>query len=266
MISAIKEQLHQMPWVERLVYGTLYHYQTACYVVSYPKSGRTWLRTMMGYAMAHHFGLEMALYEPALVVKKHKKPAPYVRFIHDGVAGVSDSRSPTLTRYKNKQIILLVRDPRDVLISYYFHRTSRLGESHQLDHFLNHADWGIGRQLSFLNRWYNQRGMFKDFLLVKYESLQADAASELQRIFTFLSFSEIGQESIDAAVSYASFERMKARAWQEDGRLRPTNPNDPNSHKVREGKVGGYKNHLNEQQISLLDSTIKTNLNPDFGY
>lgn len=270
MISTIKNQAKQISWLNQWVYSTLYHWQTDCYVISYPKSGRTWLRTMMGYALADHFNLQMTEYEPALIVKKYGKPAPYIRFRHAG-SGLTlnefKKNNFQVQAYKNKKTIYLVRDPRDVLASFYFHRTHRLDESHDVNEFIEHDDWGIGRQLDFVTSWLAQRQVPKSFLLVRYEDLLSNAFAELQRIFSFLPFAPIEQSSLHKAVDYASFDSMKQRAMStKNGRLRPTNLADPNSHKVRQGKVGGHKQLFSTSQIEFINKMIQEQLPSELGY
>lgn len=271
-MSLVKQKLHKINWINRFVYSYLYHYQTDGYVVSYPKSGRTWLRTMMGFALAQHFGLEMESYEPAHIVKKYKQSAPYVRFAHDGVGyPIENGRffNENFQRYKNKKIILLIRDPRDVIVSYYFHRTQRLGETYSWDTFINHPDWGVRRHFYFLNEWERHEHIPQAFTIVRYEDLIADAKNSLRKIFDFLEFSHISDDCLETAVSYTSFEKMKQRAIKQDSlsdRLRPTNASNPNSHKIREGKIGGYKKHLTPAQIEQIDHLINTTLSPRFNY
>lgn len=268
-LKLVKKRVKRVGWINDLLYSKIYHFQTDCYVISYPKSGRTWLRTMIGYALASHFDLEMEVYEPAFVVKKYKKDAPYIRFTHDGVGNEMKNGRIFLedfNRYRKKKVVFLVRDPRDVLVSYYFHRTHRLQETHTLDSFIRDPNWGIERQIDFLNKWYAHRAVPTAFLLVRYEDLAVDAFSELQKLFSFLDLEHIPPHHLSEAVSYASFPNMKARALtSKSERLRPTNPADPNSHKIRQGKVAGFRDHLTPSQLEAINPYLHA-LPARFGY
>ena len=48
-------------------------------------------------------------------------------------------------------------------------------------------------------------------------------------------------------------------------RLKPKNKNDPESYKIRRGKIGGYKDYLPQQEIQDLNEKLKK-LNPVFDY
>ncbi|MCP5101319.1 MAG: sulfotransferase domain-containing protein [Chloroflexi bacterium] len=273
MLISTKKRLLQVKWINHLVFNQLYHFQTDCYVISYPKSGRTWLRILIGNAMAQHFNVDLKNDEPGLIVKQYKFKAPYVRFSHDRVANAVEENGRLFREkysyYRRQKIILLVRDPRDVIISYYFHRTRRLNEQHQLDDFIQHPLWGIDRQLYFLNEWSQHQDIPNDFLLLRYEDLINNTFDQLKKVFTFLSL-EIANTHLEEAITYAQFENMKKRILnspnQINERLEPTDPSDNQSHKVREGRIGGHQQYLNNQQIELLNNKIQTTLNPIFEY
>ena len=43
-------------------------------------------------------------------------------------------------------------------------------------------------------------------------------------------------------------------------------PTDPETFKVRKGKVGGYVDYLDAKEIEYLDNKIEADLDPIFGY
>lgn len=266
MSQTVKQAIKRLPFVERLLYQGVYHWQTNAYVISYPKSGRTWLRTLMGRALAKTYEVEMTEYDPSLLYRTHSLPIPLIRFAHDLVAYPAPNGRLIHQRYRHyrrQKVILLVRDPRDVLVSYFFHRTRRLQESHTLDEFLTHPDWGLRRQIAFLNGWMAHQHVPRAFLLTSYRALHAQTAVELRRIFDFLAVGQVTDAAIETAVAYASFARMKARSQKATADiLRPTHPDDPQSAKVREGKVGGYQKYLTSSQIIWLNETIRAELHP----
>ena len=112
------------------------HYCADCYVISYPKCGRTWLRVMIAKALALHYKISLeTVFDPSDVIKAGCRKAPRIGFRHDGADLIPDPSKKSFKRkyqkYKNKKVIFLVRDPRDVLVSYYFHRTRRMMEQHE---------------------------------------------------------------------------------------------------------------------------------------
>jgi hypothetical protein len=70
-------------------------------------------------------------------------------------------------------------------------------------------------------------------------------------------------------VEFAAFEnlkRLEASNFFKNSRLSPTNPDDPDSFKVRRGKVGGYLDYFDERQIAEMEDRVRSQLSPVFGY
>jgi hypothetical protein len=249
------------------------HLRTDCYVVSYPKAGRTWLRVLLGKLFALHCELaESDIFDPAQVVKMTKGRVPLVCFDHDGIADplvAGRTHAHSYERYCKKKVVLLVRDPRDVLVSYYYHRTKRLNETFEMGDFLRDKNWGIDRMIPFMNDWYAHRDVPAEFLLLRYEDMHADIEAELERLLSFLGMGDVAQSVMREAADYASFDSMRSlstKSLQGVSILRPKNPDDPESFKVRKGAVGGYCDDLSQSDIEFLGSEIDNHLDSAFGY
>jgi hypothetical protein len=79
----------------------------------------------------------------------------------------------------------------------------------------------------------------------------------------------INDQTIDEAVKYASFENM--RRMEQDGEfqsyiLKPADSDDNESYKTRKGKVKGYIDYLDDDEIAWLDNKIQNNLSEFFSY
>jgi hypothetical protein len=46
----------------------------------------------------------------------------------------------------------------------------------------------------------------------------------------------------------------------------PGDKDNPDSYKVRRAKVGGYRDYFDDDQVQQIDSYIRSNLDPVFGY
>ena len=250
------------------------HYQTDCYVISFPKCGRTWLKVMLAKALALYFGdpRDIVL-DPMDVVRNNYQLGPLIQFTHGGVnkppivqAKHSEIR---YQKYTRKNVIFLVRDPRDVLVSYYFQRTRRRNESYDLGYFVRHQWWGIDRVVAFMKGWYEHRHVPSDFLLVRYEDLYRDTAAELRRILTFLNLEDVSDEIVRTSVDYASFDnmlKMSLNELSEEPGFAPADPQDPESFKMRRGEIGGYKRYLSAADVEYVEERIRRNLPSFFGY
>ena len=261
------------------------HRNTDVYLISYPKCGRTWLRLMIGRAICRHFRLPET--EDVLFLRSNRRYHPQVprlMVVHDNrpMLRTPQELETDKTRFRGKAVIFLVRDPRDVIVSSYFEMKKRghlFGQNPYEQHsatfdgslpeFIQQRRGGFETILAYYNLWAENRHLPQDFLLVRYEDMQANPAGELRRVLDFLGLHSVSQDILDEAVRYASFENM--RKMEAQGRFRhsmlnPANPADQESYKTRKGKTGGYIEHLSPGEIEALNKKMDQELDPFFGY
>lgn len=236
---------------------------TQVFVVSYPKSGRTWLRTQLGRVLCSHYGIDEALLLDTYNLTR-RADVLRTRFIHDGselTKGTDYHKMETgRARFRDRKVIFLIRDPRDVLVSCYFQASKRINVFERtISEFIRSDAYGIKKYVTFLNIWAANQNVPRDFLLLTYEDMHNQTAELLRRSLDFIGAEAVSQRVIDDAVAFASFENMRRMEKQDEFRIdwmRPGDVNDPESYKVRRGKVGGYTDYLSEADIAYIDATI----------
>ncbi len=258
------------------------------YLLSYPKCGRTWVTLQIGRAISQHYGLEVPNLLKLSTFGEEIPEVPHIRLTHDDQPHRKRPQELSTTREKlaGKKVILLVRDPRDVIVSYYHHKSRReplrdfwwfqgkRKETHSrfsgtLAEFLEQEIGGFDTLLRYYDIWEQARHTPKDFLLLRYEDMQADPAAQLRRVLDFMGLAAIGDGTVKEAVEYASFRNMqKIESGEEvkSFKLKAGDVNDPNSYKVRRGKVGGYRDDLTPAEIAQLERKMAAKLTPFFGY
>ena len=96
-------------------------------------------------------------------------------------------------------------------------------------------------------------------LVIRYETLREDTAGELARVLRFFGVAEPDPARVEIAVDYCAFENMQ-RLERERAMgvswLRSKDASDPNSYKIREGKVGGHRAHLSAADLALIDDKL----------
>lgn len=115
--------------------------------------------------------------------------------------------------------------------------------------------------MAFMNRVAQEKNNYEHHF-VYYEDLKADTCRELTAILQFSGIAilpELVKESID----FAQFNNMRKMELQgsHGNKLQPGNEKDPDSFKVRKGKVGTFQQELNEEEIRYLDTLIDRELN-----
>lgn len=240
------------------------------YVVSYPKSGRTWLRVLIGKALCLHCGWsdDLLLDTPALT---SAAGALGTHFTHDGAdlrewAG-QDSLSADSRVYRDRRVVFLVRDPRDVLVSSYFETTRRsfvfedspVSFDGSLSEFVRSPLFGARRLAAFHHAWTRGRAAPRRFLLLRYERLRAAPTSQLRRILRFIGAEAVTRDAIAGAVEFATIENMRRLERADafgDPCLRPGDRSDPQSYKARRGVVRGYVDYLSPADIEYVDRVL----------
>ena len=253
-------------------------------VVSFGKSGRTWLRVMI----SHLFRLMYKLPENALLgfdnFHNLNRAVPKIFFTHDNYikdfTGDFTSKKP----FYNKRVILLARDPRDVAVSQFFQWKFRIkptkvainnyppmGTDVSLFDFITGDNGGSMRAVSdYLNLWANESDRVSHFHLLRYEDLRAEPHRELRQLLEFMQV-DASEEHVNAAVEYSAYENMKKMESKQQfrlagGRMMPRDKDNPNSYKVRRAKVGGYRDYFSDEEVAAIDAHLADTLDPLFQY
>jgi hypothetical protein len=252
-------------------------------LVSFGKSGRTWLRLMLSRFYHQAYGMpaqEMLGFDN---FKHRDARIPALFFTHGNYlrdyTGDFTSRAP----FYDKRIVLLVRDPRDIVVSQYFQWRYRMhprkkwlnrypehGRDISMFDFVRDLEVGLPAIAAWLALWEREIGRVQDALVVRYEDMRADPSPTLARILTFLGTPATPDQVADA-VSYASLDNMRrleeAKVFKLAGaRLVPGQRDNPQSYKTRRAKVGGFADYFTADERAELERLLATVPPPLFGY
>ena len=237
------------------------------YIVSFRKSGRTWLRIMIAKAISLQYDIPKIQLDTQYM--SLFTSAPNIVFSHGG--SNKPNNGINFRRWlKGKKLILLVRDPRDDIVSLYHDYTVRHPKiSMSISGFVRHEQLGINYTLNYMNEWATELEKRKNpALLIRYEDLKQDAQRELIRALDFLQIPHT-TEIIKKAVEFGSFENMRKMELSnqfKDSRLQTSNKSDANAFKTRKGRAGSYKEELCPEDILFVNKEMNTRLNPVFRY
>ncbi len=220
-------------------------------VNEYPKSGGTWLAQMLAAATGLPFPTHrLPMMRPQILQGHYLWPA-----------GIRDA-------------VVIWRDGRDVMLSFYFQRVigneysvlaettrirQQLGISDPSDiegnlpRFLEYCfttprhprfNWG-----QFVSVWAGRRSVVE----TKYESLKQDAGTELARVLSKLDYPMPEASAINDIVEQFSFRRQSQKRAQLSGHQRSNGF-------LRKGIVGDWKNHFSIEARQLFDHYAGTSL------
>ena len=246
--------------------------EAEAFLLSFPKTGRTWLRVMLAQLLAVHYGRPEVANRAALPRIDAGPGAPRIVVRHDG--NPHKCTAPEIVGHRREyagcRVMLLVRDPRDAIVSNYFQVTRR-------DHWFegdiaSYLRWPRGSldsMLRYYDIWAHERHVPSAFLLLRYEELRRDTVAALGVIAEFLGLRNVEPATLGAVVEHSSFDAMRRR---EAGRaadgspFAPGSSADPESFKARKGQVGGYREYLSAADVDWLNAQIDAGLDPYYGY
>lgn len=247
------------------------------YVVSYPKCGRTWLNSiLLHYVRRHYDGItEPLVFDWSPPMSRHTwyRRFPNVCFTH----GIARHAIPYQelaarfdpARYVAKRSVLLVRDPRDVVVSYYHHamkktEKNKLSPTMSLSDFVRDEAYGIRPVVTFYNLWAPVIEEHENISWCRYEDLKADTVGTVRRLLEFFEAPVVDQEALAWAVEVNRFENLQAR--ERDVKRAKGADVGTNKLRVRKGEIGGYQNELRASDIEYVDAFINGELCTEYGY
>jgi alcohol sulfotransferase len=252
-------------------------------VVSFGKSGRTWLRVMISRLYQQVYDLPQDIVIGFDNFHNLDRRIPRLFFAHDNYIGDYTGNTDSKVHFHDKKVLLMVRDPRDVAVSQYFQWQFRMRPGNKLLNgypphgaectpfeFVCHDGGGMPKIIRFMNLWAREMAKMRDFELLRYEDLRADPHATLARVARFLDIPAT-EDHIRDAVEYAAYENMKKMEAREGFRMAgvrmaPGDRSNPDSFKVRRAKVGGYRDYFDDAQVRQIDAMMAETLDPVFGY
>jgi hypothetical protein len=248
-------------------------------ILSVPKSGRTWIRAFLYAYFCKRYGREFTL-RP----EHYGEPGiPRLIFSHDLFE--HRTKGDLWDRIRGKylvpkkelrraRIILLVRDPRDCFVSLYVQMTRRDPgapaefKRKTVSDLLRDKKFGIGAIVRTMNAWLSEFSGRDDFTIIRYESLREAPAENFRALLAFVGETAPDMSIFQEALDFSRFDNMQkleAAGAFDSKILRPGDVRDPESFKVRRGKIGGYREYLSTKD-QLYAACALTKLDSRFGF
>jgi hypothetical protein len=240
--------------------GIAHHFAARKYFfVSYPKSGRTWVRFMLSQYLCRHYGVDSANVFRGIKKLRYKIQ---IKWTHLG----GDFNRPYygLLNFEDRLItdvpyFFLKRNFYSILASAYHHRVYR---NKRLDidtaAFIRHPYCGIVHLISYYNMWHRLREEIPALHYCSYRGMKRTPQAELQGILARMGF-DVNPDYLNEAVALGSMDSMKQLAKTPEyanSPIAPTDPRDPKTEKVRQGKRAGYRELFSADDLIFIEEII----------
>ncbi len=235
------------------------------FIISYPKSGNTWTRFLIGNLVFKDKKIDFKNIESLIPdVYKNSGPKlksfPYPRYL----------KSHEYFNPLYKKVIYIVRDPRDVALSYFYHckKVGKIRDDLSINKFIEMFLCGeldpFGSWAENVGSWVGAREKDENFLLLSYENMLERTSDQLQKISNFLGLSRT-QKEIDACVEKSSFSNMKRLEKMQHADWKETSKTRKDISFVRAGKTGQWREEIPGEIIKKIENKWQKEMER-FGY
>jgi len=255
------------------------------FLVSYPKSGNTWTRFLLGNLLNPGERITFANVEA-------KVPDLHAR----SKTGLKNTPRPRLLKShecfdpRYRRVIYIVRDPRDVAVSAYHYdrKEKNIPDGFPIDDYVvmrflktdeYFGTWGehagswlanpnsifqisrlkndfLGTPASWgenVMSWLGARGHSREFLLMRYEDLLADTQREMARVAEFLGLN-MSAEAVTKAIELSSADNMRKLEVAQSDDWVTTRESRKDILFVRSAKSGQWQQALPPQSVAAIEN------------
>ena len=225
------------------------------FLVGYFRSGSTWARFLFGNLIHQHEAVTFTNME-RLVPMIYNSPDRLLRRL----PRVLKSHECFDPRYP--RVIYIVRDPRDVAVSFYFYniKVGVISEGYSIEDFVGrfmapnvvgYAD-RVGCWQDHVLSWIRLRQGKSGFALIRYEDLLADPVKELTELAQCLGIDPT-RERIERAVRLSSASHMQSLEKKQSQDWVATKGTRQDISFVREAKAGGWRKTLTPTAVKTIE-------------
>jgi hypothetical protein len=230
-------------------------YPDDTFLVSFPRSGNTWTRFLICNLINQDdpvtfAGLESRIPEIYDVPDRILRRFPRPRIIKS-----HESFDP---RYR--KVIYIVRDPRDVAMSYYEFQLKRrvVSEACTLEEFIprfmeSEFEPKTGCWGDHVLSWIATRLGRDSFLLLRYEEMTKRTHQQAARIASFLGV-DSSPARVARAVELSSSERMRRLENEQSGQWKETRKTRQDKPFVGKAVAGGWRSALPEHSLIQIET------------
>jgi Sulfotransferase domain len=248
-------RVHDVLFRRTLLEREITIFEDDLFLTSYPRSGNTWTRFLVGnfvnpnepVTFLNVERLVPDMYKTADWVLR-RLPRPRVLKSHE----CFDARY--------RRVIYIVRDPRDVAISNYNWemKLRSVADGFPIEEFVPRWMDGnywrrIGSWADHVNSWMATRHGYASFMLMRYEDLQENPQRELARIAEFMGV-DPDPARIDQAIERSSaanmrkMEQTQGKKWVATFHTRSDKPF------VGKASSGGWRTILPEKTVAYIEN------------
>ena len=259
-------------------------------MIRHPKTGSTWLRTLLTQLYHHRDGVSPKRVFVADELALQKKGLPRW-VISNGWYSlehlIAEAYATNDVLIQNKKTLILTRHPGDIVVSWHrqYQKRTKAFKRELIEADVNpdgRIDWqamdrwtfvqnpqlGLPAIIRYYNFWAKMAHRYDNALIVRYEDLRQNTEATLKQVTGLLGeyFTEDAYEKAIAFGSVENMRKLEKEGYFQNESLRLRDAKDPEALKVRKAQVGGFRGDLDEAQAKWVQNQIDTHLDRSLGY
>ncbi|CAH0406344.1 unnamed protein product [Chilo suppressalis] len=263
------------------------------WVISYPKSGTTWMQELV-WQVANDFDyakaeliplmqrfpfLEFALFfngeKAQTVLGRNEKDKAFLDAMSKSFDQVSSMPSPRFIKshlplsllppalLDSCRVVHVARDPRDVAVSYYhhYHFFGYMGYTGNFKHFWNLF---IENKLDWTPYFENVKESWRmrdhpNMLFLFYEDALRDLPSTVKRVAAFLG-KAVTEEQVSRLCDHLAFDNFKKNKSVNFEAIKEISVVNKDGSFIRKGKAGDWRGYFDEEMMQQAQRWMEHNL------
>ncbi|MFY0687793.1 MAG: sulfotransferase domain-containing protein [Cyclobacteriaceae bacterium] len=228
--------------------------KTDIWFVSFPKSGNTWVRYFYLNFLAREVNQtrEYSFEELDEFMPEFGNRSTDLEWNFDGFPRLLKTHHAyNGIVHSGRKCVLLIRDPRDVMISYhkFLIAKARLPKHISLSDFIQHPQFGISSWAEHYNSWKTNTSK----VIIHYEKLLQDPINEFSRMLEFCNV-KFDKNAVIKAVEQSNFESFK-KIEKKFGTPK-SETFDSSYNFIRSGKEKQWKKTMNQRDLDSINAVL----------
>jgi len=188
------------------------------YIVEFPKSGITWLQHILG-----NIELKLQGKSDFITFYNHHKYLPDVHQLNSSPIERTLDRTFIKSHAEYNpyyySVVYLIRNPFDVMVSYY-NFMSHQGYEEDFETFVQNPFYGIHAWKNHINSWFYKKVKAQRIHFLKYENLISNTKEEIKSLYINIGI-DLSDDTLDYSIAQSELKLMQ----ESENHYKQNNPN-----------------------------------------
>ncbi|MEN2281292.1 sulfotransferase domain-containing protein [Algoriphagus sp. SE2] len=223
------------------------------FIVGYPKSGNTWMQSLISGLV---YGISTEYLPESLA--QELVPDVHARTYYKRFSEINFFKSHNLPDERYRRVIYLVRDGRDVMVSYENYLNIINKETSMKD-MITEGKNLFPCKWDFHVREWMENPYHSDMIIIRYEDLLEDPINELKKVCEFANI-ERDELLLKRIVEGCHIEKMRKRVSKSKGMAHKDLKGEKGVLFFNQGKSKSYKDKFEKDLLEYFESESKNEL------